>query len=68
MKRSPLAATPIKCDRCGQSLVCLFTYEDPNEDYLPMLFCSLDCLTHYVRQSPLSSGFIHRSGLLADVN
>jgi len=68
MNRKSLAPVPIKCDRCGQSLVCLFTYEDPHEDYLPMIFCSLDCLTHYVRQSPPSSGLIHPSGLLVKAN
>lgn len=50
-----LAATPIKCDRCGKVEVCLYTYEDPNEDYLAMIFCGLDCLAAYVRASEVSA-------------
>ena len=64
-RSKPLAATPIKCDRCGKVEVCLYTYEDPAEDYLAMIFCSLDCLTLYVRVSQASSKAL--SGGEADI-
>jgi hypothetical protein len=51
-----MAVTPIRCDRCGSVEVCLYTYEDPQEDYMPMIFCSLDCLATYVRVSQLAAG------------
>jgi hypothetical protein len=46
---------PISCDRCGFVSDCRFEYIDPDQDNMPMLFCSIDCLTHYVKQAKRAS-------------
>lgn len=66
--RKAVAATPIRCDRCGSVEVCLYTYEDPQEDYMPMIFCSLDCMASYVRASTVAAGSIPDSKALMGIN
>ena len=41
---------PISCDQCGFCSSCRFEYLDPDKNDLPMLFCSIDCLTKYVKE------------------
>lgn len=43
------------CDRCGTLSVCRFEYLDPDQHNLPMLFCSLECLSRYVLASAEAS-------------
>lgn len=46
---------PISCDECGFCSSCRFEYIDPAKNDLPMLFCSIDCLTKYVEHAGKAS-------------
>jgi len=46
---------PISCDECGFCDACRFEYIDPAKHDLPMLFCSIDCLTKYVEHARQAS-------------
>ena len=64
MNKSPLSMTPIACDQCGRVKVCLYTYDDPTQDYFPMVFCSIDCLSTYVAVSEQGPSLISSDRLL----
>lgn len=43
------------CDWCCLKDPCRFEYIDDAHGDLPMLFCSIDCLTRYVTQAEQAS-------------